>query len=166
MAEGLWQGKVGNIQPGEFDGFGIVFGDDVAHNDQIRGGMKVFGMIPLENRDGEIFEVVTHRGIDILIRARDMIPLMFQHARKGCHTCPANAHEVDVTQFFGYSVQGYWQLDCIGISFFVTFRHCLAPFEYLRGSAILHSVPIQLSAGSPSPSGSKRLVRELKCHFS
>lgn len=35
-----------------------------------------------------------------MIRTCHQISFLFEHAPQGCHTCPADAHEVDVTEIF------------------------------------------------------------------
>ena len=46
-----------------------------------------------------------HGGIDVLVRACDEIPLLFQDPCEGSHSSAANAHEMDSLDMCGKAVE-------------------------------------------------------------
>jgi hypothetical protein len=52
-----------------------------------------------------LFKKEAHGRIDVLIRTRDVIPLLLQDSCKGSHGSAADAHEMDSADRVGKSVE-------------------------------------------------------------
>ncbi len=98
MAQGLGQGKAGQVPTDQFVGFRIDPGNDVAHNDQIRRRMEVFRAVAQTNGDPQFFQKGAHGRIHRLVGTGDAVALFLQHPGQGAHAGAADAHEVDVVE--------------------------------------------------------------------
>ena len=101
--------SIGDLQPGKFNGFRIVPGDDIADDDQIRPGCEVVRGVTFENIDSHGDQKVAHGRIDILIGTGDLKAAGFQHAGQGAHAGAADPHQVDMAHPGRTSIEGCLQ---------------------------------------------------------
>jgi hypothetical protein len=109
VPEGLGKRKIGDAQPGEFNGLRIMARDDITNDHQIRDGDKVFRAVSFTYRDGEILKKKAHGGIDIVVRTGYNVPFLFQNAGKGGHPGPTNSHEVNMIRIWWCHIEGRGQ---------------------------------------------------------
>jgi hypothetical protein len=128
VPEGLGKRKIGDVQPGEFDGLRIMACDDITNDHQVRDGDKVFRAVSFTDRDGETLKKKAHGGIDIVVRTGYKVSFLFQNAGKGGHCGATNSHEVNMIRIWWRHIEGRGQEERRGgfVIFFIHFKnYCL-----------------------------------------
>lgn len=105
MTQGLGHGEIGDSQLCQSLGLREHSLDHVADNDQIRAELQVLWHIALHNLDACLGKEVGHGRVDILIRARDPVAALLEHASNGGHASAADPHDMDMVDALRHRIE-------------------------------------------------------------